>query len=47
MLNCMVLEKSRAKARELTGLAVEHLLQLDADTTFIETLVERLEHRLK
>ena len=41
------LEKSRAKAKELTGLAVEHLLQLDADTTFIETLVERLEYRLR
>jgi len=41
------LDHSRAKAKELTGAAIEHLAQLDADTTFIETLIHRLEFRLK
>lgn len=41
------IDKSRVKAKELTRSAIEHLVQLDADTTFLETLVERLEIRLK
>lgn len=41
------LDHSRAKAKELTGSAIEHLSQLDADTSFIKTLVQGLEFRLK
>ncbi len=46
-VNLHGLDHSRAKAKELTGSAIEHLSQLDADTTFIETLIQRLEFRLK
>lgn len=41
------IDHSRAKAKELTGSAIKHLSQLDTDTTFLETFVQRLEFRLK